>query len=97
MGADNWGKCPQCIKLHNEEVKADHEALMAAYGDIDAGEFARIMRELDIKTNNGVMSNTLRENYELHMSADGVFTIDYRASCKTCGFSYKYNESEEAL
>jgi len=96
MGADRWGKCPRCIKLHNEGVAADKEALVAAYGTVSADEFLRMKSELDDKISS-VLADSLRQDYELWMDESGVFSVDYSAICSVCGFKYKYHESEEAL
>jgi len=97
MSADRWSKCPKCIRLHNEDVEADSIALVAAYGTVDADEFLRMKAALDNKIGNGISRDMLREDYELWMDDNGVFSVNYKAICGTCGFKYEYDKSEKAL
>jgi len=34
--------------------------------------------------------NTLREDWDIGIDEYGLFEINYRASCRECGFDFKY-------
>ena len=91
MSADNWGDCPRCLKNQDNEKAAAQERARAAYGTVTAKEY-----ELLLVTANAPVKahiETLREDYEVRMDREGTFTVDYAASCQTCGFRFSFEHS----
>lgn len=90
MSADNWTYCPKCkIKIEKE----NHELLKKLYdqyGKIHPEEWERMERETKFEIR--LPDNTFREDYEIGVSNDGKFTVNYSGSCKECklSFNYKY-------
>lgn len=39
---------------------------------------------------------TLREDYEVGMEANGLFSVVYTANCNKCGFSFMFKHSQVA-
>lgn len=40
---------------------------------------------------------TLRQDWELYLDEDGKFSVEFSASCRKCGFSYKFKHSEKLV
>lgn len=104
MGADNWAICPRCLKKKIEaHQKATQEAINAvesSYGKVTIEEFealVRNLRELEGRDPSEIPEKdfTLREDYEIGTDESGTFGVNYRCSCKECGFSFKYNHDEQ--
>lgn len=93
MSADNWAFCPNCDKIAAAKIIKNACDLQHLYGKIPADEFTRRSNELaSIKS---VREESLREDYEIGIYSDGTFKVDYRASCRVCGFSFSFTEEKE--
>lgn len=89
MSADNWAVCPQCKK--SAENLRDTTLLEAgkAYGKVSSEKYLELVQKADaIKT--PLLSETLREDYEIGIAKDGSFSVSYGASCTSCGFNFTY-------
>lgn len=78
MSATNYAICPKCIKIKKEEK--------VVYGDVTEKEYLA-----SIKNHEKVISETLREDYEVYFDNDGNFIIYYGCSCEVCEFKFNYN------
>jgi len=94
MGADNWGVCPRCEKNHQKEIEKRNKALAAAYGKLPVDEFLALKKDTEDFTNKEP-EQTLREDYGIGTEADGKFSVGYRCSCKTCGFTFNFEHTEQ--
>jgi hypothetical protein len=62
---------------------------LPAYGTVSEAEYlaAREVKATPLRT--------LREDYEVFTDEQGVFTVNYRCSCATCRFEFKYKHSQQ--
>lgn len=90
MSADNWTLCPACNNRANHARSVFEKKVTDAYGRVSSDEYLRLIA---ILAKPYKLKETLREDYEIGIT-DGVFSVNYSASCK-CGFSYKYKIKEE--
>lgn len=95
MSADNWTTCPRCMKAARDAAAKAAKKLLADYGKISADEYAR--RTIAQATGARKPVDTLREDWEVGMDANGKFTVNYAASCDVCGFSFEHKESRFAV
>jgi hypothetical protein len=72
MSADNWQRCPRCLKLADEEYGKLVAKVGKAYGKVSAEKYAELVES--IKTRPEV-PETFREDYEFYMSNDGHFRL----------------------
>lgn len=91
MGANNWRICPQCKKNAETARNTAITTAGAEYGKVDAAEYVRIVNEASKPI---VMEETLREDYQIRTSTDGVFSVEYRASCDECGMVFDFDREE---
>lgn len=91
VSANNYDICPLCKKRadegHAEKVKRCAES----YGRVSAGEYGRLMQEVDHPEKLG---RSLQEYYELGIDEGGKFLVTYSATCDTCGFVFRYRHEE---
>ena len=94
MGADNWAICPNCKKkIENARAKLIEKA-NKSYGKVNPEEYLAMLRRAEKEEE---IERTLREDYELGISEDGQFYVNYRSSCKVCGFHYDYKIEKDVL
>lgn len=91
MSADNWRKCPNCKKEHEEKLKEIEQKLLEAYKTVTAEEYLEMVHKSDEfkKAKYGDMA----EYYWFHMNDNLILEIHYSCVCETCGFEFVYNES----
>ena len=93
MGADNWGRCPQC-KINDEKALQKRiSETEKAYGKVPLDKFEQ-MRD-DLRKPAKLNLETLREDYEIGIGEDGKFYAIYSGSCDKCGFSFKFRHEEQ--
>ena len=104
MSARNWAICPKCwtdttdLKLQPESKQAEMEANIAAfterYGEQRGQEYRRLM----LSTLEPLEpENTMREDWELGIDAEGTFYLKYTASCTKCGWKYEKRIQEKVV
>lgn len=84
MSADNRTACPKCMKRNGA-------ALAAAEA---SGNAAEVFRMRTILAN---PPDDLREYWEIFMTGPGIVTIRYCALCDACGFTFKFEDSKDAM
>lgn len=93
MSADNWTLCPRC-NAHNQAKKQERvKRTEKAYGKVPPEQWLKLKQLSDAVVRG---KDTLREDYEVGISSDGTFVVNYRGECD-CGFSFTYNHEEKAL
>lgn len=95
MSADNWTQCPKCFQRHRLDRKEKLAAAKELYGKVPADEYA-----VALESSRTIPVNpepTLQEDYELGTEAEGGFAVRYGGHCEKCGFTFKFNHSEDAL
>ncbi len=91
MSADNWGKCPKCIKEADAEQASLKSKADSSYGKVTQGEWLALIDRVD---NPPELEHTLREDYECWIDSSGKFFIHYRAHCRECGFKHNFKKDE---
>ena len=102
MGARNWTICPKCWKDAKDpelqpadkqaEMEADIAAFTAKYGEQRGKQYRIIM----LSTLEPMESeNTMREDWELGIDAEGVFYLKYTAYCTKCSWKYEKRIQEK--
>lgn len=107
MSADQWAVCPRCLKgageWHAAVTIAAAVTLAAAiaaigYGVLSLAEFDRLRDEAAIPPDR-LDFRTFREDYQVGVTDEGEFYIDYRGSCSRegCELSVGYTHTEAVL
>lgn len=91
MSADNWRECPKCLaeKTATHDTK---EGLDLLYGKIPAGEYLERVNALENPATVALEGETFREDYEIGVGKDGVFSVSYAGSCSVCNFFVRYKK-----
>jgi hypothetical protein len=90
MSADNWLRCFNCQRKADEEHQRAEATVRSKYGSIPADEFVRELQAVKVRP---VLDATMREDYEVGLDESDSFSVDYRCSCETCGFSWSYKHT----
>lgn len=88
MSADNWMICPNCRQKLNAERDKQIADVGALYGKIPAEEY--ITKAQEVALPRLLAKETFREDYEIGISANGVFSVSYRGGCDVCHAAYSY-------
>lgn len=97
MSADNWTKCPNCIKIQKDVYKKEIQDLNLLYGKINPEEFIERMNLINKKNENELhQDNNLREDYDIGIY-ENYFEISYSGHCNICTFEHTFKHSEKIL
>ena len=88
MSADNWTVCPRCQKAEEARRELRRKQVEDSYGQVPAAEYLAAVERLTLEEQDGI-KETLREDYDVGID-DGVFSVDYRASCSECKYEFSY-------
>lgn len=93
MSADNWRRCPKCMRKEHNRQQAAAKKADELYGKVTPGEYQKLLaskepRELDCN---------LREDYGIGIDSDGQFFAHYVASCQVCDFEFTYKHEVKVL
>lgn len=95
MSADNWARCPKCLKEGEASFAKQQIEVDEAYGKVSIEEFDRQRAEL-AKAQEFLDEDdtfrTFREDYEFSGAEEGVVTASYKGQCTKCGLSLKFEE-----
>lgn len=94
MSANNWAICPVCKKNQKKKVVIAAKRVAAAYGNVTEDKYLEMKESLSSQPK---LENSLREDYELLIDEEGLFSVSYRAICKVCGFNFVYEYQKYAL
>lgn len=94
MSADNWGVCPQCKKITDKKNKQRILNVGKQYGKVSPEEFIKLSAEASQPIK---VEETLREDYEIGVDDEGMFTVSYVCSCEVCGFKYEFKKDHSTL
>lgn len=83
--------CPRCRKRAEDAKHAEHLAAAEAYGKVPADEYERLRQAAAVPI---VLDQTLRENWDIGLSDEGEFAVDYAASCTECGWNFTYEHQQ---
>jgi len=94
MSARNWDTCPRCLRNASVESERRRSEANKAYGKVTPQEYARLQAEAEAKPDVG---ETLREDYEVGISATGGFYVVYRGECQEpgCGFLHTFKHEQQ--
>jgi len=85
MSANNWGICPKCQQLTENEK--------SSYGKVPEEEYIKLISE----RKNVSHKYTLREDYEIWTDDKGLFYISYSCECSKCGFFHNFKHQQQLL
>ena len=91
MGADNWTKCPKCAILANKKTAQVRDNINRNYGKIPQDEYDHLIEKSKEPIE---LLDTLREDYEIYMTEDRFFEVEYSAACSKCGFKFEFKHKE---
>jgi hypothetical protein len=102
MSADNWRVCPQCLLEHRKSMETcliGHknqitQALAAIKENQVLASIKANISHIDLPSS---PKETLREDYEVGISQDGQFFVNYSGYCKACEFSFSFKQSVNTL
>lgn len=92
MSADNWRACPFCKKSASNAREKAIEDAEKLYGKVPASKYREAL-EVAKEMPEDDEVETLREDYELGILADGSFYISYTGSCEECRFEYNFKQN----
>ena len=96
MVADRWRMCPKCKKENDKAKKIWREKIIKSYGKVSFEKYRELENELQhLKEEQENRDVSLREDFAFHMDIDGCFSAIYIASCKVCGFHFKFEHGED--
>ncbi len=84
MSPRNWTTCPQCKRNASQDHASDVKVWKASYGKVPPEEYEATRPP----EKPPVVSENLREDYELWIDSDLKFHMHYHASCQDCGFEF---------
>ncbi len=90
MSADNWGACPRCRKIEIEKSSQLKLQVEKQYGKVSSEKYLELLKKAEEPTIVRAGVETLREDYEMGITSDGRFFVNYGCSCDKCGFSHKF-------
>ena len=94
MSADNWVICPYCKANADKELQKKVDHVADSYGKVtlfDWNEMNERLREAQSEE----LEKTFREDYEIGVSSDGTFEVDYRGSCINCRLQFTYKHEQQ--
>lgn len=94
MSADNWRRCPKCLKLAEKAREGAIAIAKSRYGAIPEAEYRKLIQNAESPLS---LDETLREDYCQGTEEDGTYSVEYYAGCKTCGFEFTYKHSQQTL
>ncbi|SKM38819.1 Uncharacterised protein [Mycobacteroides abscessus subsp. massiliense] len=99
MSANNWTTCYACQTRHadaNDERIAEQRKLIEdAYGQVPQEEYDGLRGRVEsaiAEIEAAPLSQTFREDYEIHGAETGVVTVSYGGSCTVCGYGTAFEE-----
>lgn len=93
MSASNWVQCPRCSARTVAALTARAAEVAAMYGNVPVDQFDAAREDLAARELRATKTEpTFREDYEIFGAADGVVTVQYSGSCRTCGLSLDFDE-----
>jgi len=92
MSADNWRRCPRCLRIALEKKEHLIKKMNAQYGKISIEEFAKLKEEAEQPIN---LKLTFEEYYELGIFDGPKFNVTYNGSCSVCNFNFEYEHEEK--
>lgn len=95
MSADNWMVCPVCRKAHDAKAAKALEKATKQYGKVSVGKYDADLRDARNLSAEELPSE-FREDYEIRISADGVFTVSYSGYCRTCDAKFVFKHECDA-
>ena len=92
MSADNWTRCPRCLKNAELEKEDFSKKAREGYGKLTSDEYEVLLLKSREPIN---LDDSLREDYEFYLDDDGCFTANYRATCGTCNFNFTFHHKQQ--
>ncbi len=100
MSADNWRSCPRCALEKSQEATKAEEKAKKSYGKVSAEKFmellaaAKTVRAESDAYEDAESKHTFREDYQVGVNIDGVFSVSYSGKCNQCSYSVAFSEKK---
>lgn len=91
MSADNWRICPVCWDDYQNRLLKQKADIASAYGKVPVAKY-EAMKLAKITE----PEETFREDYEIGMSSQGGFYVNYLGACRACGASFSHDQELDA-
>ena len=79
--------CPKCFTEQQDDIDAKSALASNSYGKIPEEEYYKLLKASQEVV---AVNATLQEEYDIGVSAQGDFGVTYKCSCKTCGFTFTF-------
>lgn len=90
MSANNWRKCPKCLRNADRRRAEAIAKAEKSYGQVPSETYrSRLEAANSIGTD---LRETLREDWEIGVNSEGEFHCGYRASCSKCGLEFTFTD-----
>lgn len=108
MAADSWSKCPECMQAFTfarEAAESQHRVrIQKAYGKLSLDKYQEEYNAAGTELGERLLeihrqeeAFTLREDYQIGITRDGKFVVDYKGRCTHCQFEFVYDISKKVL
>lgn len=94
MIADNWAKCPNCIKIDRDQKIKMRQKIDDSYGKIDQAEYLKLVEAANHEQQ---FRETLREDFQIGIDPFGMFSVTFAARCDRCGFKFDFTNSKDSF
>ncbi len=90
MSADNWRRCPKCLKAAEHKRDEVIKELRDAYGIVTAEEYRKLEKaaRVDLVAKTG---EHFREDYEIGTDESGQFYVSYSGHCEKCDYGHNFS------
>ena len=103
MSADRWSKCPFCVKKKEKEIQSlkdkNIKIIGQKYGSVSIEQFEELKsklkneeKKLEAQLLNEDDTYTVQEYFQLGLTDDGTFFVNYGAVCQVCKSQWVFEE-----
>jgi len=85
--------CPKCVQEHTEHRDREIRIAKNLYGVIPVAEYTAAMEKAEAIPER--KEPTFRETFDIGMEEDGSFSVGYSGDCTVCGYSHRFEHTEE--
>lgn len=92
MSANNWTVCPKCKANYMARKASLWAKANEAYGKVPPERFSQLCADAEKPMK---VEDSMREDYEIGVDRDGLFTVSYRASCQACDYEFSFKHEQQ--
>lgn len=94
MSADNWTVCPKCLQKIEAENAFAEQRVRSRYGKVTEAAYRKLIEKHEQRIDRP-RAVSFREHYEIGVTKDGEFLVNYSGRCDDCGFAHNYKRVEK--